>query len=96
MLRIVMLPLLEGALDISRFQNCPALSNECSENSGGPALSQGSGISEAVDSNSHSGNSVSSNAICNSDDEKIKVEDEMAKNYIVKRKKESNEGNMES
>ncbi|RXH94028.1 hypothetical protein DVH24_016095 [Malus domestica] len=73
-----------------------ALSNGCSENSGGPALSQGSGISEAVDSNSHSGNSVSSNAICNSDDEKIKVEDEMAKNYIVKRKKESNEGNMES
>ncbi|XP_068330175.1 bZIP transcription factor 17-like [Pyrus communis] len=77
----------KGALDISRFLNCPASSNECSENSGGPASSQGSGISEAVDSNSHSGNS---------DDEKVKVEDELAKNYLVKRKKEIDEGNAES
>ncbi|KAM1158019.1 hypothetical protein ACFX2B_028322 [Malus domestica] len=89
----------KGGLDVSRFLNCPASSNECSENSGGPASSQGSGISEAVDSHSgNSGNSVtvSSNAICSSDDEKVKEEDEMAKNYLVKRKKDSDEGNVES
>ncbi|KAM1397422.1 hypothetical protein ACFX2I_015004 [Malus domestica] len=68
----------KGGLDVSRFLNCPASSNECSENSGGLASSQGSGISEAVDS--HSGNScnsvtVSSHAICSSDDEKVKLED---------------------
>ncbi|KAM1027740.1 hypothetical protein FF1_040437 [Malus domestica] len=37
----------KGGLDVSRFLNCPASSNECSENSGGPASSQGPGyISE--------------------------------------------------
>lgn len=94
----------KGGSDVSRFLNCPS-SNESSENSDGPensggaVSSQGSGISEAVNSTWHSGNSgnsVSSNAISDADDEKVKMEDEIAKNCLVKRKKESDEGNVES
>lgn len=94
----------EKGSDVSGFLNYPSSESgrhdqEFSENSGGALSSQGSGIPEAVNSPSHSGNSdrdVSS--YVTTADEKVKMEDEMTKNGVVvaKRKKESDEGNVES
>ncbi|PRQ40240.1 putative transcription factor bZIP family [Rosa chinensis] len=91
---------------VSGFLNYPSSESgghdqEFSENSGGPLSSQGSGIPEAGNSPTHSGNSdrdVSSSNVTTAD-EKVKIEEEMTRSGLVaKRKKESGgeEGNVES
>ncbi|KAL6193328.1 hypothetical protein ACLB2K_034412 [Fragaria x ananassa] len=91
---------------VSGFLNYPSSESgghdqEFSENSGGPLSSQGSGIPEAANWPTHSGNSdrdVSSNVT--TADEKVKIEEEVTRSgFLAKRKKESGggeEGNMES
>ncbi|XP_050374143.1 bZIP transcription factor 17 [Argentina anserina] len=93
---------------VSGFLNYPSEESgghdqEFSENSGGLVSSQGSGIPEAVSSPTHSGSSerdVSSNVT--TVDEKVKIEEETARNGFVAKRKESSgggggeEGNVES